>query len=379
MPIIPSTQQLECNLDSTTQDYKYSQPLLRDVSFSSGMEVETCVNAGNYANVHHAPSHNSANVVKNATVSQPVFSTAVEINGRVDSLDLYPAFRDDSYSETSSEFSNENGTTTSCVIPAGLGHSVGNFPVNESKPDQDHVNTIAHVPAQQNASAGSGYYTHNGALQAYHQSMMRMTNGHGIATSVNSSYNPPDTAAGYLNRELAVPVFEETRTSQIPVGTQEAEVHGHELHHLTPVNHGNASNWDHSLKGSYANGYHPAETVRNFSYVGSVLPAASSSGADVVTTDDGTSAINPGVGSSYISLNNSSKVDGQISSLITVNADSPSIENGNGVYHKLQETEVPVNVENSSKEDTAKQTEDCNASENLGEIIKKSIVETVSA
>jgi hypothetical protein len=80
----------------------YGTNLVRDVAFSSGTELESCVNMGSYTNFYNARQHQN---LDNFETIQPQQPTREE-----QSFDMYSTFnREDSYSENSDEFSNESG------------------------------------------------------------------------------------------------------------------------------------------------------------------------------------------------------------------------------------------------------------------------------
>lgn len=93
-------------IDSLGVAPKFNGSLLRDVSLGSGIEVESCVHAGSFTNLHYGASGNGPNgTVSGSDMSggnTSGFSGIVgDLPAREDSLDLY-AFRDDCYSEENS-------------------------------------------------------------------------------------------------------------------------------------------------------------------------------------------------------------------------------------------------------------------------------------
>ncbi|KAK7872316.1 hypothetical protein R5R35_002768 [Gryllus longicercus] len=87
---------------------KYSGSLLRDVNLGAGTEVESCVHGGNFTNLHYSTSTEPQGISTGMEigVSPPQCVTGFpgmvgDLPAREDSLDLY-AFRDDGYSEDNS-------------------------------------------------------------------------------------------------------------------------------------------------------------------------------------------------------------------------------------------------------------------------------------
>lgn len=108
---------------------KFNGTLIRDVALGTGIEVESCVHTGNFANVHYvAPSEDHSISNSPDMVATPsAFSGMVgDLPAREDSLDLY-AFRDECYSEeNSTELSAdhlENNNNTVDHSRFGIHHS----------------------------------------------------------------------------------------------------------------------------------------------------------------------------------------------------------------------------------------------------------------
>lgn len=99
----PSYQEQNSSMASTAP--KFNGSLLRDVSLGSGVEVESCVHAGSFTNLHYgAPGEGPGVMVSGSDMSgrnTSGFSGMVDLPAREDSLDLY-AFRDECYSEENS-------------------------------------------------------------------------------------------------------------------------------------------------------------------------------------------------------------------------------------------------------------------------------------
>jgi len=93
-------------IDSLGVAPKFNGSLLRDVSLGSGIEVESCVHAGSFTNLHYGASGDGPDGTVSgsdmAGGNATGFSGIVgDLPAREDSLDLY-AFRDDCYSEENS-------------------------------------------------------------------------------------------------------------------------------------------------------------------------------------------------------------------------------------------------------------------------------------
>lgn len=93
-------------IDNLAVAPKFNGSLLRDVSLGSGIEVESCVHAGSFTNLHYSASGDGPDgSVSGSDMSggnASGFSGLVgDLPAREDSLDLY-AFRDECYSEENS-------------------------------------------------------------------------------------------------------------------------------------------------------------------------------------------------------------------------------------------------------------------------------------
>lgn len=92
-------------IDNLAGAPKFNGSLLRDVSLGSGIEVESCVHAGSFTNLHYGASGEGPDgTVSGSDVSggnASGFSGMVDLPAREDSLDLY-TFRDECYSEENS-------------------------------------------------------------------------------------------------------------------------------------------------------------------------------------------------------------------------------------------------------------------------------------
>lgn len=92
-------------IDNLAGAPKFNGSLLRDVSLGSGIEVESCVHAGSFTNLHYGASGERPDgTVSGSDVSggnSSGFSRMADLPAREDSLDLY-AFRDECYSEENS-------------------------------------------------------------------------------------------------------------------------------------------------------------------------------------------------------------------------------------------------------------------------------------
>lgn len=77
---------------------------------------------------HLIPSLNNSTSNGNLSRAQPIFHPGDELNGREDSLDLYSRALEDSYSETSDDFSNESGENR--FPPVAINNNTPNTPQN---------------------------------------------------------------------------------------------------------------------------------------------------------------------------------------------------------------------------------------------------------
>jgi hypothetical protein len=104
--------------------------LVRDVSFDSGMELESCVSIGSYTNFHFNARQSLnidgfSNQDSHGSGSTFPHNEHQNVVTRQDTIDLYSSFREDSYSENSDDFSNESvgdsrtSATLGCVLPVG--------------------------------------------------------------------------------------------------------------------------------------------------------------------------------------------------------------------------------------------------------------------
>ncbi|CAL8070239.1 unnamed protein product [Orchesella dallaii] len=174
-----STTNQQQQQDNNVQ-YKYNGNLVRDVSFSVGIEVESCVNNGNFTNVHYGsrPPMNMDGINPPAGVPDHGFAPHEELRSREDSLDLYSTFRDDSYSENSDDFSNESGEgnrfTPALGAPLHTVNQIGmTFPGSHPQqqqqlsmhstnvyPETDYFN-VNHGSNQLHTDPTSHYHGHN--------------------------------------------------------------------------------------------------------------------------------------------------------------------------------------------------------------------------
>ncbi|GLV42321.1 AXIN1 up-regulated 1 [Carabus blaptoides fortunei] len=97
--------------DMAVEQGKYNGTLLRDVSLNSHVEVESCVHSGSFTNLHYgAPGEGPGTHPPNA---QPNFA---DLPAREDSLDLY-TFREDCYSEENSAGGESNSVDQTGKLP----------------------------------------------------------------------------------------------------------------------------------------------------------------------------------------------------------------------------------------------------------------------
>lgn len=177
-------QQLQ---DNNTQ-YKYNGSLVREVSFNVGIEVESCVNAGSFTNVHYgsrAPISMDG-INPSSAVGDHGFAPHEELRSREDSLDLYSGFRDDSYSENSDDFSNESGEAANRLQPSTAApmHTVNQlgmtFQGNHVQ-QQQQMHTANIYPESDYFNVNHGdYHGHNtGTNQMGHQAYQQHPQSYG--------------------------------------------------------------------------------------------------------------------------------------------------------------------------------------------------------
>lgn len=115
--------------DMLSNNVNYGTNLVRDVSFNSGMELESCVNMGSYTNFHYntRPQTQALDLDTFGQNNVPSSTPLHYPNDQSDSFDIYSTFREDSYSENSDEFSNESGDQRSSFPPPFQSASVAAF------------------------------------------------------------------------------------------------------------------------------------------------------------------------------------------------------------------------------------------------------------
>ncbi|XP_067001422.2 uncharacterized protein Axud1 isoform X2 [Anabrus simplex] len=124
---------------------KFNGSLLRDINLGSGIEVESCVHAGSFTNLHYGPPGEGPGISGGGDMgSTSAFSGLVgELPAREDSLDLY-AFRDECYSEENSNelsaehLDNNNGNSVN------LDHSRFALHANSSLHHQRKLHNALH-------------------------------------------------------------------------------------------------------------------------------------------------------------------------------------------------------------------------------------------
>lgn len=355
------------------QAYKYSNgPLVRDISFSATMELESCVNAGNYANVHYETQRLDMAIEVGSQVlpssNGPTASNSVPTDppAREDSLDLYSTFREDSYSETSDDFSNESGDNRfSPGNPSSI--PLPSVQTHRSRPIlPDSLQNGADYGG--NAVSTTAYYTeqHKPAVQGYH--MMSHEYHHSIyghapvpvTTASNGSYTNDHHVHQYNNNE---PYANDCGYNSTP-----------------SVSHN-------SLCTNYSNGLLPHPT-------------------HIVSVEDGLTGENNGppeihqslhsvCGGSTLLQQSTSYTDLSLTSYTKLEPFSELLQNGvaNGLSAckesyatalESDEGELEGQKDGTSSEaetetSSSRSSEDETLTDNFGEIIKKTMVETVSA
>lgn len=169
---------LSTNTNNGSLNYSGTTNLVRDVSFSTGMELESCVSLGSYTNFHyntrpqHLQQQASTDTVTNfATQHHPQhhlqshhsplqFSPNDRPPRTEDSFDLFSTFREDSYSENSDEFSNESGEQqqgTFPIVPCSTNNGFNNGH-NNSMNNNHSVDGLQNMDQQQHRYNGDSFF-----------------------------------------------------------------------------------------------------------------------------------------------------------------------------------------------------------------------------
>lgn len=238
----PSTstyhEQGKGTIDNLAVAPKFNGSLLRDVSLGSGIEVESCVHAGSFTNLHYGTSGDGPDVaVSGSDMSggnTSGFSGMVgDLPAREDSLDLY-AFRDECYSE---ENSNELSTDQL-----------------ESNSNVDHNHFSGHHPSTSVQQGRKGHLSE-------HQEFS-MTPGFHFSQPSNVGGRPFASSPTGL---LPGPAFPDTSTSSYQQQITPPAA-------ATSITYGDESN----SKYQYSSGFstfsnpHPVPTTENFGHYSGV-------------------------------------------------------------------------------------------------------------
>jgi len=180
------------NLEATP---KFNGSLLRDVSLGSGVEVESCVHAGSFTNLHYGtPGEGPDGTVSGSDMSggnTSGFSGMVDLPAREDSLDLY-TFRDECYSE---ENSNELSTD----------QLEGNNNVDRNRFSGHHPGTSV----QQGRKGLSNEHQEFSMTPGFHFSQPSNVGGRPFASSPTTGILPgpafPDTSTSNYQQQTTPP------------------------------------------------------------------------------------------------------------------------------------------------------------------------------
>lgn len=375
----------------------YGAPI-RDVAFTTGMELESCVSMGSYTNFHYntRPQSQMADINNFASHSQhhhhqthleqqqnhPMQFSPSTISeqhnmsslssSREDSFDLYSSsFREDSYSENSDEFSNESGTGDQRTFPPPpLPCSVSSTPFNNG-----HGMSMT-IPMVMQHSI-------DGCLQPVPDQTRYLTSGSGSENffGLNHLHDPVSDSVPYLGRGVTVlssePPHHISPMSLIshPHQTDQRLYH-HNIMGGTELLHAAAIHYNSTAPNSI---YNPPFTVTNMTN-GVVYSADKPEVHQNLHSHPQLGAV------TYTEISNdSSKVvlcNNHNNALETNQAASASCQKNGFQALQLMES----GGEDGSKEDgldggnrDISREDEVLASDNFGEIIKKSMVETVSA
>lgn len=301
---------------------KYSNNLIRDVNLNSQMEVESCVHSGNFTNLHYgAPGERGHQPPPNFT----------NLPAREDSLDLY-TFREDCYPD---ESNHQTQTNDSRKLHQPFQqqnfhfHQEVSFQTNYQSVNQyNHSNYQSSFEFQQHGNFGSYMY--------------------GTEFSGSSSGMKP--LEGEFHHQNNYEAFQSNQNDQFAEVNKDGQQYT-SLHPVCPIG-GKLESFSELLQGRY--GY-PAYDDSSGSYVAPLTQTdASSTNQDLNKCDS-----NP----ITFPITEYICIDGT-----RIPQKSPITEN-----LCLDGSSVPK----SNQVDTNTTEENCD--ENFGEIIKKTMVETVSA
>lgn len=326
------SESLTCG--NASNNNKYNGNLLRDVNLSTHLEVESCVNTGTFNNMHY----------ENANTSKPGPNSQC----REDSLDLY-AFREENYNE-------ENCNDTS-RLPTNSNNINNNQQIDNYATSNSKNKSTAHYTDSNHPNFSS-----NSTLSRF-------------SCDINFSYPQHHDSNHYPNQQFSATNFEDFSQSSMP----------NVFNHYNPMYMN-----DYSAKASaQENEENPANNPEYHSAQMNNYGAYRTSDNTCYThTSDAKEA------NQYTNLNSaayplSNKLE-SFSELIQGRYTYNTYENGENMQpvapaaEQVDSAETnsnPVTVANTetTSADCPQQTSPSDGDENFGEIIKKTMVETVSA
>ena len=417
----PQQQQLHHQAATNgSSQYKYSRSLMRDVSFSSTMELESCVNAGNYTNVHFESSLEVMGGGQNAGSALDIFHPGEELSGREDSLDLYSTFREDSYSENSDDFSNESGENR---FPPAVGGTAiinnGHSPIEMNFMPQNG-NGVNPVRGLMEASAGlsgrSSQTEHNHyAVTPYYghastQQAQISTQHHGCQPMHQSYHHHLNTFS--LSHQLGQTQQQYHHTHSTHENNQPLFNHSHTGNHIFPEPlpsiypdlTASRAAYMKATTTSYTNGFVSITNhlTPSSSYPGNGVPVVESNKepsnfvelapATTTTTTNARDGVDSGLDSSIEEgdcRKNNAPAYADLSTVTSYTKLEPFTEilqgaakgeckNGLQSLHQISRVDDDIDSKVTEIEPES-HFDDDSVTENFGEIIKKSMVETVSA
>jgi len=430
------------NTPDNNDQYKYNGTLLREVSFSAGMEVESCVNAGAYANVHYAQQQQQQLAGMPFIHSNP---TGDNHPMRDNPIDLYSSFREDSYSENSDDFSNEStgdnrfssGTiSTSIVNGSNSTPSVNNngTPASFQQPDlhhhhssylnigyyNHHVNNGTNMGLQQPVSAyqsmAMGYHAYGNGHVVSNVNSSAQGYDHGGSLDQHSIQRRENNGVDSSLRQYSQSLMYNNGYTSLS-NTMSANLNNHHHAHLqgdlngstnkspscayestSSESRSSGNNNSEVLKTGESNdrsqncGLNSINPIHHHHHNERVPPPSSEMGAgNVQSSAQQGEMINGGPMPAYTDLNNVTSLtklqpfsgmlqgseEGSESRVSSVKDGFQGLEEINN--RDQEEQSAGSSSSSSSKEGESEKSEDEQLTEDFGEIIKKSMVETVSA
>jgi len=386
----------EQSLTTSIHQYSGGGNLVRDVSFDSGMELESCVSIGSYTNFHfnarQSLNIDGFNGTQDNHLNVGSFPHNEHHNStqqRPESLDLFSTFREDSYSENSDDFSNEStGENRAAVASAVIPSNVNQVPFSNNCHVRPHLlNGMSSLTNSQAAQSRYGeLYFGNTPEQPLFMGTTDSTHYHGNVLSANST-QVVDSSLHHqadLVHYQHPQVLEFSRTMGVP----DTNFNLRQSQHLPPPDHFSGADYFHKQPdytnsfNSVANGciYANSQTNKSNHDIEATPMVQSSTSMSFQHQTITEQSVN---GSPYTSLHILDPNYAPQKCLDTSNQQTIKEAYRNG-FQTLDEINHEDEIVSSSKDalqNDANRLEESNAGDNLGlgEIIKKSMVETVSA